>query len=76
MPSSGRPSILAKRSISRMLRVVNKYPFISSKQLSEEMPIAEDKFISPRAIMRYLQNAGLQSYRARRKPLLTPAQKT
>ena len=68
-PGSGRPSIVSLGDVSRVLRIIKKYPFFSAvrvKRLLGDM-VAH---LSVRMIQKLCVKAGYRAHQAARKPML------
>ena len=73
-PGCGRKNLASLGDIRKILRMVQKRPFITAKSIKRLLGEDGDKF-SVRRIREILQNAGYKSRHAARKPLLTERMK-
>lgn len=68
LPRSGRPPSLTERDIRYIYRFIDQNPFISCLELKKKAGLT----CSTETIRRHLIKAGIQHYRALRRPKLTP----
>ena len=69
-PGSGRTNLASLGEVRRIIRIVQKRPFISFKGIKSLLGEAGERF-SVRRIREILQKSGYQARHAARKPLLT-----